>query len=104
MERMAFTMKLFPGKEEEYKKRHDALWPELAQLLHATGIREYSIFLDAASGTLFGVLQIVDGKAMRNLPAHPLMRKWWDHMKDIMETHPDGEPVSHPLKEVFYLP
>ena len=49
MHRVAFKMKLFPGKEEEYKKRHDELWPDLEQLLKQAGISEYSIFLDATN-------------------------------------------------------
>ena len=46
MPRVGIKMQLFKGQEAEYKKRHDALWPELKELLHATGISEYSIFLD----------------------------------------------------------
>ena len=44
--RIAFKMQLFKGYEEEYKKRHDEIWPELQQLLKETGISDYSIFLD----------------------------------------------------------
>ena len=104
MPRVAFKMQLFKGQEEEYKKRHDALWPELEQLLHATGVREYSIFLDGTTNSLFGVLTINDPAALDNLPAHPVMQKWWAYMKDIMESNPDNSPVSVQLKEVFYLP
>jgi L-rhamnose mutarotase len=104
MARVAFKMKLFKGYEEEYKKRHDALWPELEQLLKKTGISEYSIFLDEETNSLFGVLKIDDPKALDNLPEQPVMKKWWAHMKDIMESNPDNSPVSIPLNEVFYLP
>ena len=37
MERHAFTMKLHPGMEAEYRKRHEAIWPELVDLLHEAG-------------------------------------------------------------------
>ncbi|MFT3827222.1 MAG: L-rhamnose mutarotase [Chitinophagaceae bacterium] len=104
MARLAFKMQLFKGYEEEYKKRHDALWPELQQLLKETGVKDYSIFLDETTNSLFGVLTIDDPKAMDNLPAHPVMKKWWAYMKDIMESNPDNSPVSVPLKDVFYLP
>ena len=97
-------MKLLPGFEAEYRKRHDQLWPELEQLLKATGISEYSIFLDPATLDLFGVLKATDPKALDTLPQQPVMMRWWNHMKDIMETNPDYSPVSIPLKEVFYLP
>ena len=104
MQRRAFIMKLYKGCEAEYKKRHDELWPELQALLKQTGIQEYSIFLDEQTNNLFGYLQISDGAAMDDLPKHPVMQKWWNYMKDIMETNPDASPVSIPLKEVFYMP
>ena len=103
MKRVAFKMQLHKGFEEEYKKRHDALWPELQELLKATGIQDYSIFLDETTNSLFGVLKISDAEKLDDLPAHPVMQKWWAYMKDIMESNADNSPVSIPLKEVFHL-
>ncbi len=97
-------MKLFAGKEEEYKKRHDELWPELEQLLKQSGISEYSIFLDSTTNSLFGVLRAEDPKKLDNLPQQEVMQRWWKHMTDIMDSNGDSSPVSIPLKEVFYLP
>ena len=104
MQRVAFRMKLFKDNEAEYKKRHDELWPELSELLKEKGVQEYSIFLDEASGFLFGCLKIQDAKKLDELPSHPVMQKWWAYMKDIMDSNTDNSPVSMPLKEVFYLP
>jgi L-rhamnose mutarotase len=104
MERVAFKMKLFPGKEAEYLKRHDEIWPELVQLLKETGIIDYSIFLDKETFSLFGVLKIDSSIALDDLPKHPVMKRWWQYMGDIMESNPDNSPVSIPLTEVFYLP
>jgi L-rhamnose mutarotase len=95
---------LHKGFEAEYKKRHDALWPELEYLLKSTGISEYSIFLDEATNSLFGFMKADNLNALNDLPAHPIMKKWWAYMKDIMETNDDNSPVSLSLEEVFYLP
>ncbi|MCA0364232.1 MAG: L-rhamnose mutarotase [Bacteroidetes bacterium] len=103
MQRLAFKMRLFPGKEAEYKKRHDEIWPELVDLLHQHGISDYSIFLDEETLSLFGVLKIEDAEAMKNLPESPVMKKWWAYMADIMESNPDNSPVSVSLKDVFYM-
>jgi L-rhamnose mutarotase len=103
MEKIAFKMKLFDGSEEEYKKRHDAIWPELKTLLKETGVEDYSIFLDQETNILFGVLKVKDKLKLDELPDHPVMKKWWAYMKDIMESNADNSPVSVPLKEVFYL-
>ena len=102
--RIAFKMKMFDGCEDEYKKRHDAIWPELETLLKKTGIEDYSIFLDKETNFLFGVLKVENTLSLDELPNHPVMKKWWAYMKDIMESNPDNSPVSIPLKEVFYLP
>lgn len=104
MKRLAFRMKVFPGMEEEYKRRHDAIWPELSDLLKSNGISSYSIFLDDRDGSLFGVLNVENEVSMEALPQHPVMKKWWAYMQDIMETHADSSPISIPLTEVFYLP
>jgi L-rhamnose mutarotase len=104
MTRVAFKMKLFPGKTEEYKKRHDEIWPELVALLKDTGISDYSIFLDEETNTLFGVMKVEDPAKPAALPKHPVMQKWWKYMGDIMESNPDNSPVSVPLLDVFYMP
>jgi len=101
---MAFKMQLHEGCEKEYRERHERLWPELAQLLKASGISDYSIFHDETSNELFGTLQIESADALDLLPGHPVMQRWWDYMKDIMQTNPDNSPCSVPLKRVFYLP
>jgi L-rhamnose mutarotase len=103
MQRVAFKMKLFKGSEDEYKKRHDEIWPDLKELLKQTGIRDYSIFLDEETNDLFAYLTIDDAKKLDALPDEPIMKKWWNYMKDIMETNEDDSPVTIPLKEVFYL-
>lgn len=104
MQRVAFKMKLFKGKEDEYKKRHDEIWIELKQLLKQTGIKDYSIFLDKETNYLFAYLTIDDATKLDELPSEPIMKKWWSYMKNLMETNEDNSPVAIPLKEVFYLP
>ncbi|MCZ8097188.1 MAG: L-rhamnose mutarotase [Burkholderiales bacterium] len=103
LQRHAFVMYLEPGREDEYRRRHDAIWPELATLLRQAGVSNYSIFLDPRTLILFGYLERRGDHSMADLPAHPVMRRWWDHMKDIMRTHPDGAPVAEPLEEMFHL-
>jgi L-rhamnose mutarotase len=103
MERHAFKMVLDPGMEAEYRRRHDAIWPELSALLKEAGISNYSIHLDRETGTLFGYLERTAPHGMDDLPNHPVMKRWWQHMKDIMRTNPDGSPVALPLVEVFHL-
>lgn len=100
----AFRMQLKPGVAEEYKARHDAIWPELAALLHDSGIRDYSIFLDEETNALFAVLKLTRVIDPDALPGHPVMRQWWDYMAPLMEVEPDNKPREWPLTQVFHLP
>lgn len=101
MKRHAFTMKLKPGFEEEYKKRHDEIWPELIKVLKEAGIHNYSIYLDEETGTLFAYQELEDD--VSDVSSHPVVRKWWDYMEELMETKPDHSPVTVSLKEVFHM-
>jgi len=102
MLRNAFTMKLKPGFEAEYRKRHDEIWPELSAELTKAGVSDYSIFLDEQTLTLFAVQKLADDHTADNLPQTPIVKKWWAYMADIMDTNPDNSPVCKPLTEVFH--
>jgi L-rhamnose mutarotase len=101
--RQAFKMKLKPGMAEEYKKRHDAIWPELAALLHEAGVSDFSIFLDSETNFLFAVQEVNGAKGSQDLGSNPIVQKWWAYMADIMETNPDNSPVSSPMPLVFHM-
>ncbi|UJW75011.1 L-rhamnose mutarotase [Rhizobium sp. SL42] len=104
LEKHAFKMKLNPGMEAEYRKRHDEIWPDLVDLLHDAGVSDYSIHLDPETNTLFGVLTRPLDHKMAALPDHPVMKRWWAHMADIMASNPDNSPVAQDLVTVFHLP
>ena len=99
----AFRMQLKPGMAEEYRRRHDEIWPELAELLRDAGIHDYSIFLDPETGALFATLKLREDNKRDTLPSHPIMRRWWDHMADIMEVEPGNKPREWPLVPMFHL-
>ena len=104
MIRNAFKMKLSSGDVEEYKRRHDAIWPELITELRKAGIRDYSIYYDPETQILFAFQKLTDGNTADALPRNPVVRKWWDTMNDgIMEYDDKNEPVSIPLIEVFHM-
>jgi L-rhamnose mutarotase len=103
MVRKGFKMKLKPGMEAEYEKRHSAIWPELAELIKSTGVHDYSIFWDRDTNILFAVQKVSGNASSQDLGSNPIVKKWWDYMADIMDVNPDNSPVSIDLKEVFYL-
>ena len=103
MEKYAFKMQLHEGQLATYKQRHDDIWPELIELLKQAGVSDYSIYLDEDTHILFGVLWRQEDHTMDLLPLNPIMKKWWAHMGDIMQTNSDASPVATPLIPVFHL-
>lgn len=105
LKRHAFTMKLKPGPEvaAEYKKRHDELWPDLAEVLTNAGISDYTIFLHEPSGVLFAVQKQASVNTIADLPDNPVVKRWWAFMADLMDVNPDNSPVCKDLKEVFHF-
>ena len=103
MQRLAFKMHLKEGQKEEYKKRHDEIWPELKQLLKDAGVSEYSIFLDEDTNTLFAFQKVSGDGSSQDLGQMEIVQKWWKFMGDIMKTNPDNSPVTIPLQELFYM-
>ncbi len=103
MQRLAFKMHLNKGQKEEYKKRHDDIWPELKQLLKESGVSEYSIFLDEETNILFAFQKVSGEGSSQDLGQTEIVQKWWKFMSDIMEVNEDNSPVMRVLEEVFYL-
>lgn len=102
-QKLAFRMKLIPGFEEEYERRHREIWPELVALLKGTGIIDYQIFLDKETFNLFAY-QVIEGEAnSQDLGSTEIVQRWWAYMADIMETNPDNSPISVALPNVFDL-
>ena len=103
MKRVGFAMQLLPGNVQEYKRRHDKIWPELVKELEAAGVRDYVIYLDSRSNTLFASQKLTGDNSAADLPGQEIVKKWWAYMADLMETNSDNSPVIYELEEMFYL-
>lgn len=97
-------MKVYQTYFEEYKRRHDELWPEMEHALKEHGAHHYTIFLDKRNGQLFAYVEIESEEIWDQLAQTDICRKWWKYMAPLMETNPDHSPVSIDLTEVFHLP
>lgn len=97
-------MKVHPDAHDEYRRRHDAIWPELTATLRDHGVGSYSIFLDPTRSLLFAYVELESIDRWTAIARTAVCQRWWAAMRDIMETHPDHSPVSDDLVEVFHLP
>ena len=102
-ETIAFRMTLHLGQAGEYRRRHDAIWPDLVEALKVAGVVDYRIYLDETTHQLFATLTRRLDHSMDALPDAPVMRRWWAMMADIMDTGPDLAPETVSLTEVFRL-
>lgn len=103
MVRKSFKMKLYSGMKEEYTRRHNLLWPEMQDMIHQYGGKNYSIFLDEETDILYGYIELESEELWAKSADTEICGKWWDYMADIMETNPDNSPVSIDLTPVFHL-
>ena len=103
MIRKAFRMRVAPGQEAEYERRHRPIPAELEAVLKAHGVHNYSIFLDPADRSLFAYVEIEDEARWAQIAETEVCQRWWRYMGDIMPSNEDGSPQSTGLREVFYL-
>jgi L-rhamnose mutarotase len=104
MERYAWKAILKEGKKEEYVRRHDEIWPELVKLLKEAAIENYSIWL--CGNELFGYYECAKGIefAGKTQAESPIVAKWNEYMKDVMDMAMDEKTGAQPLLEqAFYL-
>ena len=95
MEHMAWKGRIKPGCKAEYQRRHAEIWPEMVEVLKAAGICNYSIFY--CNDELFGYAEKVQAES-------PVVDRWNDYMKDILELEMDPVTGAQPkLEQVFRL-
>ena len=103
MIRKAFLMMLRSGCQEEYERRHNPIWPELQAVLKIHGVHNYSIFLDRSTDRLFGYAEIESEERWQQIAQTEVCQRWWAHMRDLMLTNEDNNPMAIDLDEVFHI-
>jgi L-rhamnose mutarotase len=98
MNSIGLILKLRPGCYEEYKKRHDELWPEMAEAMKSFGINS-AIYRH--EDLLFVHEQASSEESFRKLGAHPVTPRWNKHMAEVLQTDENGEIISIPLPLAF---
>ena len=101
-ERMAWKGFIKPGKKDEYIRRHNEIWPEMTEVLKQAGICNYTIF--SSGNELFGYYECEKGVAYaeKAQAGSPVVDKWNEYMKDILELEMDPETGAQPKLEVVF--
>lgn len=103
MIRKAFTMSINPGAQDEYERRHKAIWPELAEVFNSHGVNIYSIFLLPGTRQLFAFAMIESEAQWAAIANTSECKRWWQYMAELMPHEESGAPIVTELKEVFCL-
>ena len=104
IERYAWKATVKDGQLEEYKRRHDNIWPEMKELLKSAGIRNYTIW--NVGNELFGYYECEKGIdfAAKTQAESEIVDRWNEYMKDVMTMEMDSETGAQPkLTQVFFL-
>jgi L-rhamnose mutarotase len=103
--RVCFLLKVRAEKLEEYRRRHQEVWPEMLDALRTTGWSNYSLFL-RHDGLLVGYLETPDFEQARlRMQDHPVNARWQAEMAPFFELPGNGtaDASMMPLEEVFHL-
>ncbi len=105
MERVCFLLKVRSDRLEEYKERHQAVWPDMLKALSETGWHNYSLFI-REDGLLVGYFETPDLKAaLEGMAKHEVNERWQREMSDFFENLQGRRPDEgfQKLEEVFHL-
>jgi L-rhamnose mutarotase len=105
VQRVCFVLHIKPGRIEEYRERHAAVWPSMLEALQDAGWKNYSLFLQP-DGLLIGYFETEDlAASQQKMQSAPVNAKWQREMKSCFEqlgeATPDRSMVS--VEEVFHL-
>lgn len=103
MAHYAWVLEVRPGYEEEYKRRHDEIWPEMLEALRKAGFRNYNIFRHGL--TLFGYFECDDIEELnRKIAADPVNARWQEWMAPIMKIDVDSRTgAAFLLPQQFHM-
>ena len=104
MQRVCFLLKVRADRLEEYRRRHEAVWPDMLTALRASGWRNYSLFL-RDDGLLVGYLETDDFRAAREAMERTEVNARWQAETAPFFEDLGGRPDEDmtPLAEVFHL-
>ena len=103
MERLCFTFQLYPGRESEYQKRHDEIWPELVAAIEHAGFRNYSLFRRDRQVVCYTECHPDVASAFARISGSQASARWAEWFSDVVVslTGADGNLMT--LDEVWHL-
>jgi L-rhamnose mutarotase len=103
MERMCFSFEIYPGTEDEYKKRHDEIWPELVDVLKGAGLSNYSLFRKGTTVVAYVECEPDAETAFAKVASADVNTRWTDWLNEVIATPRAENGAFEALDEVWHL-
>lgn len=103
MERVCFSFEIYPESEAEYKKRHDEIWPELAEAIGEAGLSNYSLFRRGTTIVAYVECEPDAETAFANIAATDVNRRWTEWLEEVIATPRAPDGAFERLEEVWHL-
>lgn len=103
MQRICFLMEIIPGREDEYQRRHDEIWPELVTALREAGVRNYSLFRRGTSVIAYAECHPDAVTAFGKVGATEVNARWAAWFQDVLAEHTGADGALIEASEVWHL-
>jgi L-rhamnose mutarotase len=103
MERLCFSFEIYEGTEDEYKKRHDEIWPELVADIQAAGFRNYSLFRRGTTVVGYAECEPDVATAFAKLGPSESNAKWSEWFREVIVNLTDNRGELLRMQEVWHL-
>jgi L-rhamnose mutarotase len=103
VERLCFTFEIKPGTEDEYKKRHDEIWPELVEAIKDAGFANYSLFRRGTQIVAYAEVEPDAETAFAKLAPLEVNARWAKWFEDVIVSLTDEYGELYRLEEVWHL-
>lgn len=103
MQRFCFTFEIREGAGDEYKRRHDEIWPELVEAIKDAGISNYSLFRRGTQVIAYCECEPDVPTAFGKVGAHEANARWSEWFEDIIVSLTDADGNLYEAVEVWHL-
>lgn len=103
MERFCFTFEIYPGTEDEYKRRHDEIWPELVTAIKEGGISNYSLFRRGTTIIAYCECEPDAATAFAKVGESEANTRWSTWFEDVIVSLTDEQGELFTAQEVWHL-
>lgn len=103
MERVCFTFDIYEGAEDEYKKRHDEIWPELVEVIQSAGLKNYSLFRRGTQIIGYVEAHPDAATAFAKVAESEYNSKWSEWFKDLIVNQASDTGKQLSFTEVWHL-